>query len=508
MSQLNIALAVTGAVVLLVGLFSNRIKRSLLQEPMAAVLVGVAVGPYALGWLDVALWGEENTVLEQAARLTLAIGLMGVALRLEKDSVRALWRPVALLLTLGMLGMWLASSALAGWLLGLPFWTALLLGAVVTPTDPVVASSIVTGPFAKEHLPLRVRDAVSFESGANDGLAYVFVMLPVLMIGHAPDEAWRRWLLDALLVGVAGAVLIGCLVGWTAAKLLSHAERRRHIESTSLLGYTIAFSLLTLGGAKLLGADALISVFAAGLVFNLCAGRREEHEEKHIQEAVAKLFTLPMFVVFGAALPLAEWARLGWPLLALAVLVLLLRRPPVVAAVFPGLRGALSARDAAYLGWFGPIGIAAIYYAAFARGHVHDPVVWHAASALVFASILVHGATAAPLTRFYARHHGATPPATRGLRALSSWLAAGRVRPRGSTALAFTLPLGRMSPAARSGKPWRERGGTEGSVRFRAKWSQVSNSACMERGAADCFVAFQQQQRQQNCSHAAGWRER
>ena len=294
MEQLNVALAVTGAVVLLIGLLSRTIKKSLLQEPTIAVGVGIAVGPYGLGWLDVAHWGEENAVIEQAARITLAIGLMGVALRLHKRSVRALLRPVAWLLTLGMLGMWLASSALAGWLLGLSLWAALLLGAVVTPTDPVVASSIVTGKFAREHLPLRVRDTISFEAGANDGLAYLLVMLGILMLQHPPGEAWTHWLTHSLLLGVGGATLLGCAIGYSAAKLLALAQRRQLVENASLLGYTVAFSLLTLGAAKLLGMDALISVFLAGLVFNLATAEREEQEEQHIQEAVAKLFTLPM----------------------------------------------------------------------------------------------------------------------------------------------------------------------------------------------------------------------
>ncbi|HEV2078997.1 MAG TPA: cation:proton antiporter [Allosphingosinicella sp.] len=414
MEQLNIALAVTGAVVVLIALLSNPIKKSLFQEPTIATCVGIAVGPYVLGWLDVAEWGEENAILEQAARITLAIGLMGVALRLKKKSVRALLKPVTWLLTLGMLGMWLASSALSGWLLGLSFWTALLLGAVVTPTDPVIASSIVTGKFAKEHIPLRLRDTISFESGANDGLAYLFVMLGILMLEHPPQEAWSRWLVESLLVGVLGAAVIGCIVGYGAAKLLSWAERRGIVENTSLLGYTVAFSLLTLGSAKLLGMDALISVFLAGLVFNLSIDDREEQEERNVQEAVAKLFTLPMFVLFGIALPFEEWLRLGWPLLGLAALILLLRRPPVVALLFPMLRHSLNRRDQAYLGWFGPIGIAAVYYAALARGHVHDPVIWHAASALVFASILVHGVTAAPFTRLYARKEAEASPAQEG----------------------------------------------------------------------------------------------
>ncbi len=415
MEQLNIGLAVTGAVVVLVGLLSNILKKSLLQEPMVAVLVGIAAGPYGLGWLDVAKWGEENTILEQAARMTLAVSIMGIALRLETHSIKVLWQPTVLLITVGMIGMWLASSALAGWLLGLSFWTALLLGAVVTPTDPIVANSIVSGPFAKAHLPLRIRDTISFESGANDGLAYVLVMLPVLMIGHPPSVAWSRWLVESVLVGVGGACVIGCLAGYAAAALLDFAVRLKIVEETSLLSYAVALSLFTLGAAELLHTDALFAVFAAGIAFNLRIRGREKDQKGPVQEAVAKLFMLPMFVILGLALPFAEWALLGWPLLALAVLVLLLRRPPVLAMLFIGLRRSLNGYDVAYVGWFGPIGIGAIYYAAFARGHTHDPLIWHAASALVFASILVHGLTAAPLTRLYARLHAPSLPRTKHL---------------------------------------------------------------------------------------------
>jgi sodium/hydrogen antiporter len=413
--QLDVMLAVTGITVILIGLFSKPIKKSIVQEPIIAVLIGIAVGPYALGLVDIARWGEENGIIEEAARITLAIGLMGVALRIQKESVRRLWRPVTVLITVGMVGMWLASSALAAWLLGLGLWTALLLGAAITPTDPVVASSIVTGKLAKEKLPLRVRDGLSFEAGSNDGLAYLFVMLAVLMLGHPPGEATSRWLVESVLVGVIGGSVIGCAVGYVAARLLIFAEDRGIIEDPSLLGYTVAFSLLTLGGAALAGADALISVFLAGLVFNLASRERDEEDEREIQEAVAKLFTLPMFVLFGIALPFAEWARIGWPLAALALLVLLLRRPPVIGALYPLISGSLNKRDTAYLAWFGPVGIAAIYYAALGRGHTGDDIIWHATSAVVFASILGHGVTASALTRLYGAKPGPVPPRTRGL---------------------------------------------------------------------------------------------
>jgi NhaP-type Na+/H+ or K+/H+ antiporter len=415
MEQLNIGLAVTGAAVVLIGLLSNILKKSLLQEPMVAVLVGIAAGPYGLGWLDVAKWGEENTILEQAARMTLAVSIMGIALRLETHGLKVLWQPTALLVTMGMVGMWLVSSALSGWLLGLSFWTALLLGAVITPTDPIVANSIVTGPFAKEHLPLRIRDTISFESGANDGLAYLLVMLPVLMIGHPPGEAWSQWLVESVLTGLGGACVIGIVVGYLAAVLLDIAVRTKIIEETSLLSYAVALSLFTLGVAELLHTIALFAVFVAGVVFNIRIRGREKDQKGPVQEAVAKLFMLPMFVILGLALPFAEWAHLGWPLPALALLVLLLRRPPVLAMLFIGLRRSLNGYDVAYVGWFGPIGIGAIYYAAFARGHTHDPLIWHVASALVFASILIHGLTAAPLTRLYARQKSPSPPRTKHL---------------------------------------------------------------------------------------------
>lgn len=403
MQQIDVAFTVMGLAVVAIALLSAAIHRNPLSEPMLAMAAGISVGPYGLDWLDLARWGDQAAILEQASRLTLAIGLMGVALRLKRESVYHLLRPVSALLTLGMLGMWLMSAGLAYWLLQVPLWVALLLGAIVTPTDPVVASAIVSGHFADHHLPLPLRDGLSFESGANDGLAYLLVMLPLLMLGDAPATAWSRWLMDALLVGVVFATFIGWIIGFGAARLLRLAESQGLVETTSLLGYTLAFSIFTLGAATLLGADAIVSVFVAGLTFNLCSNRRDEHEEEKIQEGVAKLFALPMFVIFGIALPFGAWATLGWPLAALAILILALRRAPVVAALFPLLRGYWSGSDARFLSWFAPVGIAAIYYASLAEKHTGDPFYWQVTSALVCASIIAHGVTAGPLTRLYAR---------------------------------------------------------------------------------------------------------
>lgn len=401
MTQLNIALATIGALVLGLGIVSQRMKRSWLQEPLIAVGLGVLIGPGVLNWLDMATWGAPIRILEEGARLTLAVGLMGVALRLSHRDMRELWRPVAILLTLGMLGMWALSSAIVGWLLGLPLMMALLIGAAITPTDPIVASSIVTGPMARKYLPGHIRGSLSLEAGANDGLAYVLVLLPILLLSASPADAWRDWLVHALLIGVLLAAVVGMVIGYFAAWVLHWAERHAYIENYSFLSYTVALSLFTLGAASLIGADALISVFAAGLAFNLAATPSEKHKEESVQEAVNKLFSLPIFVMFGLALPWGDWHALGAPLAAAAGAILAFRRLPVIAALSPLLAARYSRADRAYIGWFGPIGIAAVYYAAFASGRTGEDGIWTIASAIILASIVAHSITATPLTRLY-----------------------------------------------------------------------------------------------------------
>lgn len=152
-------------------------------------------------------------------RLTLAVSLMGVALRVDPADLRALACPVGLLITIGMAAMWALSSGVAALALGLSVLPALVLGAAVTPTDPLVASSIITGHFARAKLPQRLRDALSLESGANDGPAYPFVLLPVLLMAHPPGGAVADWIVRGVLTGILLAVAIGAATGWALARI-------------------------------------------------------------------------------------------------------------------------------------------------------------------------------------------------------------------------------------------------------------------------------------------------
>ena len=409
MIEINIALVAVGAVVLVVGLLSNLLRSSFVSTPMVALLAGVLLGPAMLGLLVPSDWGgQEETILEQATRLTLAISLMGVALRLPERFPFRDWRSMAVLLGLVMPFMWLASGLLVYLILGLPLLVALLVGAVITPTDPVVSSTIVTGDVAEENLPGRLRHTLSAESGVNDGLAYPFVFLPILLLARPPGEAWTHWVTHTLLWEVGGAVIFGALVGYGAGRLLEWAEHKDAIEESFFLVYTIALSLVVLGAAKLLGSDGILAVFVAGLGFDF-AVKGDREQQRRVQEASTRFFILPIFVLLGLTIPWEGWAELGWGGPVLVIAVLLLRRLPAVLALNHLMRGVRGGANALFLGWFGPIGVAALYYANLSLRETGIEAAWTVGSLVICASIIAHGLTAAPLTKLYGRYARSKP---------------------------------------------------------------------------------------------------
>ncbi len=405
MSELNVALAAGGGLLVVLGLLTNRIKDTVfVSEPLLALLAGVLIGPAAFGLLDLADFGDREAILEGAARLTLAVALTGVALRLPAGYFGRNWRSLTVLLGLLMPLMWLSGSLLAYLILGLSFPVAMLVGAVVTPTDPVVASSIVTGGVADRNLPERLRHAISAESGFNDGLAYPFVLLPILFLMRPPGDALSHWLAYTILWEVGAAVVLGALVGYGTGRLLVWAEARETSEHASLLTVALALALATLGAASLIGSDGILAVFVAGMAFDATARSEAEEQRERVQEAITRFFDLPIFVLLGMALPWEGWLSLGWAGLTLAVAVLLLRRLPAVLALSPLIGQTRGRRDALFVGWFGPIGAAALYYAALAHRETGNEEIWVVGSLVICVSVLAHGLTATLLTKLYGRH--------------------------------------------------------------------------------------------------------
>lgn len=399
--MLAVLLAAVGALAVIVAAFSRRLRPTVVTPPLAALVLGIVLGPQVLD--VVSITGSERIgVLHTATRLLLAVGLMAVALRYPFHDLRRQLGAVTLLVLVVMPLMAATVAVAAGTLLGASLAVALALGAALAPTDPVLAAGVVTGEPAEAAVPARLRELLSLESGANDGLALPLVAVAVSL---ASSSSFASGLARGSAEVVFGAAA-GALLGAAAAWLMTRVEEHHEMEEGPRLFFTLALAAGVLGAVELVGGNAVLGVFAAGLAFNRVVTARDRSIEARIDEAMNSFLVLPVFVLLGVVLPWDGWMRLGGPGLGFVVAVLLLRRLPWVMLLARPLR--VGWRDAAWLGWFGPIGVAAVFYI----GHLHeqgvtDPVVWHAGTLVVAASVLVHGVTQ-PLGRQLATDPGSS----------------------------------------------------------------------------------------------------
>ncbi|WP_121256031.1 cation:proton antiporter [Nocardioides ferulae] len=396
--DLDVLLLTVGLLAAVVAALSKKLRRLPLSEPLLALVAGGALGASATGVLSLPTLIRDPAVLHEAGRLLLAVSVMGVALRYPWRDVRRRLAAVSVLLLVAMPAMAVVSAALGGWILGLPVAAAALLGAAVAPTDPVLASSVVTGEEAERDIPAKDRELLSLESGANDGLALPLVLAAVAIAG--PLTA-RDAVVESLWQ-VLGAVALGVLLGWLGGRMLLLGEEHGAAEHAPALLFTVVLALGVMGASGLLKVDGVLAVFVAGLAFSLTSTGAERTAELQLDEAVNRFAVLPVFALLGAMIPWAAWRDLGWRGAALVVAVLMLRRLPVVLALARPL--GLRLRDAVYLGWFGPVGVSAVFYLTLEAERLSVPEnVLAAGSLLVVASTVAHGLSSSPGRALYRR---------------------------------------------------------------------------------------------------------
>ena len=396
--DINLVIALFAGALLVFAAFSTVLQRASLPGPLLCLVFGALIGPHALGLLRLeALGVSTTTLLEQVARITLAVGLAGVALRLPHGYWRDNARWIAVIIGLGMALMFVVATGVLWWGLGVSFLVALLVGSIITPTDPVVTTPIVTGSLAEQRVTERVRHNLSGESGINDGLAYLFVFLPILLITK-PGQAWEQLLTRVLLWEVLGAAVIAIVAGYLVGKLFVLVQNKGLMEKSSYLAFIVPLALLLLGAGKLIGTDGILVVFVGVAVFGQVIPQREEDEEDKVHDAVARLFLLPVFILLGLALPFGEWAQLGWVPVVVITAAVLVRRLVTVWALRPLFTSIHDRSETVFLSWFAPVGVSTLYYATLAEHHTGNHMIFVYATLAITLSVLIHGLASAPFS--------------------------------------------------------------------------------------------------------------
>lgn len=428
---------IVGLVLLAMALAGSVLKRLPLSASMLYLAAGFGLGPIGLGLLEADPFGQSR-LFERLAEIAVLISLFVAGLKLSVPLRSARWFLPLRLAIVSMLLTIVLITAAGMWALGLPLGAAVLLGAILAPTDPVLASDVqLTNPADRD----RLRFSLTGEAGLNDGVAFPFVMLGLGLLGL--DElgaAGWKWLAIDVVWGIGAGLAAGGVLGFLTSRLVVYL-RVRHREAVGLDEF-LALGLIALsyGVALLMHTWGFLAVFAAGLAFrrveaqpgdrtalhsalhdasielggkeiaaNEAVATDPRHASSYMTQAVLgfneqleRVGEVALVIILGAML---AYTPLPGTVLWFLPLLFLVIRP---ASVWAAVRGLPCSRlQLGMMSWFGIRGVGSIYYLMFAINHgLPRPLAEQLAAitlAVVATSIVVHGISVTPLMRYYER---------------------------------------------------------------------------------------------------------
>ncbi|MHA6769012.1 cation:proton antiporter [Sphingobium ummariense] len=400
-----------GLLIALVAWLPLALKRLPLSLPIVCIAIGAGlfalppIGPAPLPW-------RYPDLTERFAELVVVIALMGAGLKIDRvigwRRWAVTWRLIGITMPLGIL----AITGLAGWGLGLPWTIALLLAASLAPTDPVLAADVQVGP-PKSGDEDEVRFGLTSEAGLNDGAAFPFVHLAILLSASAATgEPWLgEWLGYRVLWEIGGGIIGGWAIGHAFGWLTFHVSAESKLAKTGDGLIAIAAAFVSYGLTEIIHVYGFLAVFVTALTFRHTHRDHDFQGEMHaITEQVERLAMMMLLILFGGALVGGLFANVTATDIGFAVVLLLIVRP---LTGWLGLLGYRAHRSEKYtLAFFGIRGVGSIYYLAYGINHLAVAGVerlWGIVGLVILMSILLHGLTVTPIMRLLDRQHGRDP---------------------------------------------------------------------------------------------------
>lgn len=397
------AIATVGAFIFAYALVSGRLEKTPITGPMVFVAFGIVVGSFDVFTAET----MSDGVIRVLAEATLVLLLFTDAVRIDLRKLRPQVDLPARLLGIGLPLTVIAGTLLAKVVFDQFSWAeAALLAAILTPTDAALGQAVVSSP----RVPVRIRQVINVESGLNDGLMLpvITLMLAIAASGFNAESDSGQWI-EFAIRQIGFGVLIGLLVGYVGGRLLDFFSDRGWVEGAFRQLATLSIAVVAFAATEPLQGNGFVAAFVAGLAFGVAA--REHCDGAYdFAEDEGQLLALLTFMFFGAAIarPALDQLTLPIALYALASLTVVRMIPVAISLLGAGLRGVTSA----FVGWFGPRGLASILFGLFileeAELGVNDEifliVTW-----TVLISVIVHGLSAVPLAHRYGtwfeRHH-------------------------------------------------------------------------------------------------------
>jgi sodium/hydrogen antiporter len=375
-SDFETATLVFGGLLIVGALGSRLAHRSFLSMTAVFVVAGFLLGKGGAGVLD---YDAQSEFVRDLATVALIVILFRDGLEVEAEMLQTAWRPPLRKLVLGMPITGALVALVTHALTDLTWTESFLLGALLSPTDPVLSSSVVTNP----RVPRLIRHSLNLESGMNDGLALpaVLAFSAALAAGDS-DFVWYEFVLQDIGLGL----LYGVAAGYLASLL---------VPREPLYGLGVAFATY---GITFLGpsGNGFIAVFVCAITMGI---RRPAPYPEEIVEVVK----LGIFVVFGSLLTLDTLFADGWAAVGIVAFTLLLARPIAVWVSLLGER--IDTATKAFMAWFGPKGVATMTFSllVLGRGIDQGERIFDIAALAVFCSIIAHGLTDTPGVEWIAR---------------------------------------------------------------------------------------------------------
>ncbi|MGB9374677.1 MAG: cation:proton antiporter [Jiangellales bacterium] len=414
---------VAGVGLLLAAALPGLARGRAFSAPMLFLLLGVAVGllPIDVPPLIVGAEATEQARAwtERITEVVVIVALFGVGLAIDRPfSLRgwsSTWRMLVVVMPLSIAGV----AVTGWWLAGLVPAAALLLGAVLAPTDPVLASEVQVGEPSDESDgdEDEVRFALTSEAGLNDGLAFPFVYAAIFLVTAGVAEWGLRWVAWELVGKTVVGAAVGALIGYLIARLaFARAARVLRFAETAEALVALAAVALAYGAAESLQGYGFVAVFVAALVLRGYERTHEFHSVMHrFIEQIERLLTLGVLLALGYASVHGLFDALTWQAAAVGVLLVVAIRPLVGWLSLLG--SSMSGSQRLAVAFFGVRGIGSFYYLAYAAGQATFEgldVLWATVGFTVVLSVVVHGVAAGPAMEWVDRRTAAAPPAGRG----------------------------------------------------------------------------------------------